>query len=323
LVKPHTANAEAYELCLKGRFFWNQRGIGLKKALHYFELALIEDPGYALALSGLADTYSLLSWYGYLPPAEVIPKAIAAATRALQINPQLAEAHTSLGFCQLCQNCDWTGAEREFRRAIELNPRNVPAHYWLGWLHSCVGNHEAAIQHCREAVALEPYSPVACTFLGWMLYHAGRLDEAAEQLRRLAEADGRFVFGIWLLGRVYAAAGKRDLALEELSKADALSKSAAWARCTFGHALAILGERDKAEAVLAELQNTSQYPYVRAIGVALLHLGLGNHDRALDWLDKACEEQDVWALMMKVDPIYAPLRTHKQFADLLRRIGLA
>ena len=124
--KLQTTNAEAYELYLKGRFFWNQRGIGLRKALHYFELALIEDPGYALAMSGLSDTYSLLSWYGDLPPAEANPKAIAAAKRAVQLDPQLAEAHTSLGFCQLCHNWDRAGAEREFRRAIELNPADYP-----------------------------------------------------------------------------------------------------------------------------------------------------------------------------------------------------
>jgi adenylate cyclase len=127
--KFQTTNAEAYELYLKGRFFWNQRGIGLRKALHYFELALIEDPDYALAMSGLSDTYSLLSWYGDLPPAEAMPKAIAPAKRAVQLDPQLAEAHTSLGFCQFCHNWDRAGAESEFRRAIELNPRTTPARY--------------------------------------------------------------------------------------------------------------------------------------------------------------------------------------------------
>ena len=124
--KLQTTNAEAYELYLKGRFFWNQRGIGLRKALHYFELALIEDPDYALAMSGLSDTYSLLSWYGDLPPAEAIPKAIAPAKRAVQLDPQLAEAHTSLGFSQLFDNWDRAGAEREFRRAIALNHADYP-----------------------------------------------------------------------------------------------------------------------------------------------------------------------------------------------------
>ncbi|MCX7108915.1 MAG: tetratricopeptide repeat protein [Proteobacteria bacterium] len=194
LVKPQTISTEAYELYLKGRFFWNQRGIGLKKALHYFELALIEDADYALALSGLADTYSLLSWYGYLSPNEVIPKAIHAAKRALQLDPQLTEAHTSQGFCLLCQDCDWTGAEGEFLRAIELNPRTVPARYWLGWLHSCCGNHDTAIGHCRQAVELEPFSPIARTFLGWMYYHAGQFGEAEQELLRVIDLDEQFVF---------------------------------------------------------------------------------------------------------------------------------
>ncbi len=322
IVKLHTTSTEAYELYLKGRFFWNQRGIGLRKALHYFELALIEDADYALALSGLADTYSLLSWYGYLPPNEVIPKAIHAAKRALQLDPQLAEAHTSLGFCLLCQDCDWAGAEREFRHAIELNPRTVPARYWLGWLHSCTGNHEAAIEQCRQAVELEPFSPIAWTFFGWMCYHAEQFDAAEQHLRKALELDGRFVFGMWLLGRVYVAAGKRDQALAALAQAAEISNGAAWARCMLGHAWAVFGETAKATEVLGALQDSNQYPYVRAIGVALPLLGLGDREHALPWLEKACDDRDVWALMMKVDPIYADVRTDTQFAALLRRMGL-
>ncbi len=322
LSKLQTASTEAYELYLKGRFFWNQRGIGLKKALHYFELALIEDADYALALSGLADTYSLLSWYGYLPPNEVIPKAILAAKRALQLDPQLAEAHTSLGFCLLCQDCDWAGAEGEFIRAIQLNPRTVPARYWLGWLHSCCGNHDTAIGHCLQAVELEPFSPIARTFLGWMHYHAGQFDEAEQELLRAIALDERFVFGIWFLGRVYAAADKRDLAIAALEKAEEVSSGAAWTRCMLGHAWAIFGEQAKALKILADIQDANQYLYVRAIGVALPLLGLGDRDQALTWLDKACNDRDVWALMMKVDPIYADLRMDARFVALLRRMGL-
>src|ERR1700676_5029614 len=168
--------------------------------------------GYALAMSGLSDTYSLLSWYGELPPAEAIPKAIAPAKRAVQLDPQLAEAHTSLGFCQLC-NWDRAGGEREFRRAISLNPRTTPARYWLGWLYSSAGHHEEAIEHCRQAVELEPFSAIDRMFLGWMYYHAGKFDEAERQLRKGSELDedARFVAGIWFLGKVYVAAGKRDL----------------------------------------------------------------------------------------------------------------
>lgn len=229
VIKFQTTNAEAYEMYLKGRFFWNQRGIGLRKALHHFELALIEDPDYALAMSGLSDTYSLLGWYGDLAPAEAMPKAIAPAKRAVQLNPQLAEAHTSLGFCQLC-NWDRAGAERKFRRAIELNPRTTPARYWLGWLHSSAGRHEEAIEHCRQAVELEPFSAIDRVLLGWMYYHTGKFDEAEQQLRKGIEldADVRFVFGTWLIGKVYVASGKRDLAFRELVKAVENSRGSAW-----------------------------------------------------------------------------------------------
>jgi TolB-like protein/lipopolysaccharide biosynthesis regulator YciM len=322
LVKLPTINAEAYELYLKGRFFWNQRGIGLKKAQHYFELALIEDPDYVLAMSGLADTYSLLNWYGYLPPRDAVPKAAAVAKRALQLDPQLAEAHTSLGFCELCKSRDWAGAEREFRRASELNPRTVPARYWLGWAYSCAGNHKTAIEYCASAVELEPFSPITGTFLGWMYYNAGKFDDAEQELRKVIELDERFVFGMWLLGRAYVAASKQDQALIALAKAEELSQGAGWTRCVLGHAWAKFGEPAKARKILADLQDPNQYPYVRAIGVALTLLGLGERDQALFWLEKACKDRDVWALMMKVDPIYADLRMDARYVALLRRMGL-
>ncbi len=302
--KFQTTNAEAYELYLKGRFFWNQRGIGLRKALHYFELALIEDPDYALAMSGLSDTYSLLSWYGDFPPAEAMPKAIAPAKRAVQLNPQLAEAHTSLGFCQLC-NWDWTGAERKFLRAIALNPRTTPARYWLGWIHSSLGRHEEAIEHCQQAVELEPFSAIDRVFLGWMYYHAGKFDEAEQQLQKGNELDGdeRFVFGSWLLGKVYVASGKHDLAFRELGKAVENSRGSAWTMCMLGHAWGVLGEPAKAQEILADLQNSDKQGYVRAFGVAMIYQGLGDRDHALARLEKGCKDRDVWALNLKVDPI--------------------
>jgi adenylate cyclase len=324
IVKLQTTNAEAYELYLKGRFFWNQRGIGLKKALHYFELALIEDPEYALAMSGLSDAYSLLSWYGYLSPAEATPRAIAAANRAVQLDPQLAEAHASLGFCEFCHRWEWTGAEFEYRRAIELNPRVTHARYWLGWLCSCAGHHEEAIEHCRQAVALEPFSAIDRTFLGWMNYHARKFDEAEQQLRQSIELDKnrRFVFGTWLLGKVYVATGKYDLALQELGKAVGNSGGSAWTRSMLAHALGASGELGKAQEILADLQDADRHGYVRAFDVATVYLGLHDRDQALAWLEKGCNDHDIWALNLKVDPIYADLRMDPRFVTLLRTIGL-
>src|ERR1700726_2346715 len=321
--KLQTTNAEAYELYLKGRFFWNQRGMGLRKALHYFELALIEDPDYALAMSGLSDSYNLLSWYGDLPPAEAIPKAIAPAKRAVQLDPQLAEAHTSLGFSQLSDNWDRAGAERDFRRAIELNPRTTPARYWLGWLYSCAGRHEEAIEHCGQAVELEPFSAIDRMFLGWMYYHAGRFDEAEQQLRKGSELDedARFVAGIWFLGKVYVASGKHDLAVRELGEAVENSRGSAWTRCMLGHAWGVFGEPAKAQEILADLQDSDKH-YVRAFGVAMIYLGLGDRAQSLALLEDGWDGRDVWGLNLKVDPIYTYLRTDARFVALLRRVGL-
>jgi tetratricopeptide (TPR) repeat protein len=263
-----------------------------------------------------------LSWYGDLPPAEAIPKAIAPAKRAVQLDPQLAEAHTSLGFCQLC-NWDRAGAEREFRRAIALNPRTTPARYWLGWLYSSAGHHEEAIEHCRQAVELEPFSAINRVFLGWMYYHAGQFDDAEQQLRKGSELeDERFVFGIWFLGKVYVASGKHDLAVRELGKAVEHSRGSAWTRCMLGHAWGVFGEPAKAQEILADLQDPDKHGYVRAFGVAMIYLGLGDRDQALSWLEKGCNDRDVWALNLKVDPIYADLRTDARFVTLLKRVGL-
>ncbi|HTV31794.1 MAG TPA: adenylate/guanylate cyclase domain-containing protein [Methylocella sp.] len=324
VIKLQTTNTEAYELYLKGRFFWNQRGIGLRKALHYFELALIEDPEYALAMSGLSDAYSLLSWYGYLSPAEATPRAIAAANRAVQLDPQLAEAHASLGFCQFCHGWDRAGAEFEYRRAIELNPRATHARYWLGWLCSCVGHHEEAVEHSRLAVGLEPFSAIDRTFLGWMNYHARQFDEAEQQLRQSIELDKnqRFVFGTWLLGKVYVATGKYDLALQELGKAVRNSRGSSWTRSMLAHALGASGELGKAQEILADLQDAGRSGYIRAFDVATVYLGLRDRDQALAWLEKGCNDHDIWALNLKVDPIYADLQTDARFVALRRMVGL-
>jgi tetratricopeptide (TPR) repeat protein len=155
-----------------------------------------------------------------------------------------------------------------------------------------------------------------------MYYHAGKLNQAEEQLRKVIELDEQFVFGIWFLGRVYVAAGKRDQALAALVKAAEISSGAAWTRCMLGHAWAIFGEPAKAKEVLADLQDSNKYPYVRAIGVAMPLLGLGDREEALTWLEKGCNDRDIWALMMKVDPTYADLRRDTRFVALLRRMGL-
>ena len=209
-------------------------------------------------------------------------------------------------------------SEREFRRAIALNPRTTPARYWLGWLYSSAGRHEEAIEHCRQAVELEPFSAINRMFLGWMYYHAGKFDEA-EQLRKGSELDEdvRSVAGIWFLGKVYVASGKRDLAFRELGKAVEYSRRSA--RCMLGHAWGVFCEPANAREILAD---SDKHDYVRAFGVAMIYVGLGDRNQALTWLEKGCNDRDVWALNLKVDPIYADLRTDPRFVALLRMIGL-
>jgi tetratricopeptide (TPR) repeat protein len=157
-----------------------------------------------------------------------------------------------------------------------------------------------------------------------MYYHAGKFDEAEQQLRKGSELDEdvRFVAGIWFLGKVYVASGKHELAVRELGKAVKNSRGSAWTRCMLGHAWGVFGEPAKAQEILADLQDSDKYGYVRAFGVAMIYLGLGDRDQALTWLEKGCNDRDVWALMLKVDPIYADLRTDPRFVALLRTVGL-
>jgi tetratricopeptide (TPR) repeat protein len=175
-----------------------------------------------------------------------------------------------------------------------------------------------------RAVEFEPFSAIDRVFLGWMYYHAGKFDEAEQQLRKgiKLDADVRFVFGSWLLGKVYVATGKHGLALRELGKAVENSRRSAWTMCMLGHAWGVFGERAKAQEILADLQDKDKHGYVRAFGVAMIYLGLGDRDQALAWLEKGCNDRDVWALNLKVDSIYADLRTDARFVALLRRVGL-
>ena len=322
LAKRHTESTAAYQLYLKGRQLWNQRGKGMFTAISYFEQALAADPQYALAYTGLADSYGLLAFFCYLPPRQAFPKARAAATRALEIDDRLGEAHTSLGYVHMLHNWDLAAAEREFKRAIQLNPNHVPAHYWYAPLLLRMGRAEECLAQDRLAVELDPLSPITHTHLGWMLLSTRHFEEAIPRLRAALELDPNYALAHTLLGLTYCGLARYEEALSEFQTAATLWERNPWMLGLFGYTCAQAGRRDEALKLLAELEEKAAHQYVRGTSLALLYHALGEEGRALEWLEKAYEERDVWFWFVPVDPLYAPLLAHPRGAALLRRAGV-
>lgn len=322
LARRQTGSTEAYQLYLKGRYFWNQRGLGLKKGMFYFELALLEDPGYALAYAGLADSHNLLAFYGFAPPKEALPKAKAAALKGLALDPHLAEAHSSLGFATLVYDWNWSQAESELRLAIELNPQYVPARYWYASYLSAMGEIDAAVREARRAIEMDPLSVFANNHAGWMLLQARQIDSAIQEFRKVLNTDPNFMIGYWLLAQALLQKGLHEAALALLQKAFDLSAGNSWMLAWVGYAQAAAGEKAKAQAVLADLNQRAAQSHIRAFYYALIHLGLGEIERALDYLEKAYEERELWLVWGRTDALFDPLQKEPRFRALLRKIGL-
>jgi DNA-binding winged helix-turn-helix (wHTH) protein/TolB-like protein/Tfp pilus assembly protein PilF len=324
LIKRDTDNAEAYQLYLKGRFFWNKRtGEGFKLGIVQFKQAVEKDPGYALAYAGLADSYTGLTFYNFAAPNETMPKAKEAATNALAIDSTLAEAHASLAHVKVNYDWEWSDAEKEFRRSIELKPDYATAHQWYA-IHylTPTGQLEEAIQEMKRALDLEPTSLVMNTFLGATLYFAGRYDDAIEQCRKTIEMDSNFAVAHWHLGLVYEQKGMFDDAIAELQKAITLSGSSPLMIAALGYAYAKAGKRNEANRILDELQKLSAVRYVSSCELAAIYVALGEREQAFQRLEKAYKERSFHLINLKVRPEFAPLRPDPRFHDLVRRIGL-
>lgn len=322
LVKRHTASTQAYQLYLQGRFYWNQRGESLKKGMHYFDLALLEDPNYALAYTGLADSFNLLGFYGYVPPKDSVPKAKAAAVKAVELDDTSAEAHNSLGFSQLIYEWDWRAAVKEFRRALEINPNYPPARYWLASYLTAAGQHDEAIAEDLRALEIDPLSVFVRTHLGWTYLHARQFEQAEEQLRKALELDPQFIVAQWALGRAYIGRGLFQKGIHAFEQVLAFPPTGAWSQAWLGHTYALLGQPERAARILAELQQLSQRTYVRAYLFAVLHLALGQLDQTFEWLQKSYEERDVWLGWIKCDYNFDKVQSDPRFVQLWRSLGL-
>lgn len=320
LKKRHTENPAAYREYLRGRYHWNRRTEdGFQRGIHQFELAIAEDPVYALAYAGLADCYSMLCSYCLAAPAEVLPKARAAAAKALEIDDTLAEAHASLAAISE-MNWEWAAARKLYQRAIELNRNYATAHQWYAEYLARVGELDEAVAQAQKAQQLEPLSSVINTGLGWILFFAGRIEEAIAQYRSAVELEPSFAPARWRLGDAYLRRGIIDQALAELRSAVQLSDRSSMALARLGRGLAMAGEKVEAAAILEELKQLSARHYVSPYDVAIVYAGLADAPRALEWLELAWEGRASWLSFIGVEPIFEDLRTDSRFANLLQRI---
>jgi len=322
--KTYTADTEAYQLYLKGRFYWNRRtGESLKQAVGFFNQAIEKDPNYALAYAGLAESYELFALYSVALPQESMPKAKAAALRAIELDDSLAEAHSALGI--YLSNYSWNqpAAEREFRRAIELNPNYPTAHQQLAnYCLMAMGRFDESIAEGRRAEELDPLSPIISTDVGANLTRARRLDEAIAQFDHTLTLDPNCFAARYALGTAYHAKGKYGEAIAEFRKALALNDDP-WVKALLARSLAKSGQRDEAVKLLGELQSESANRYVASSGMAVVLGALGEKDKAFVWLEKEVTDRTPRPPLFSVNPVFDDLRDDPRFADLVRRVAAA
>jgi serine/threonine-protein kinase len=319
----YTENVNAYNLYLKGRFAWNQRTqAALLEAIRFFEAAIAEDPAYALAYTGLSDSYALQVDYRGAPVTEGMRRAREEAHRALELDDGLAEAHTSLAWVTFIHDWDWEKAGREFARAIELNPRYASARQWHGWYLVAMGRVEEAIAEGHMAEELDPSSIPIHGSLGWLYQYARLWEEPAARLRRSVALNPTNDETVWALGVSLMELGDYDQAERVLRDAEALASANFHAFATLGRLAVKQGKRDDAEARLRQLERIARDRYVSPVDFARLHIGLGNHDAAFEWMERAYEERRGWLAYLKVDPLVDPLRADPRFGEWLRRMGL-
>ena len=321
--KRHTDNIVAYGLYLKGRFEWNKRtSEGVAEGIKYFEQAIAEDPGYALAYTGLSDSYALQLDYRSVPVAEGFQRAKEYALKALEIDETVAEAHASLAWTLFIYDWDWKAAEREFRRAIELNPHYASAHQWCAFLLASQGKCEEGLVAAHTALELDPASVSMRRSLGWLYYYARRYDQARDHLARAVEMNPLAEESYRVLGFVLAAQGNLVEAERVLREGTSLPGSGTYATSALGYVLALAGQRAEAEELLAELGRIATNGYVSPVAFTTINIGLRDFDAVMKWAEAAYEERRGWLVYLTVNPLLDPLRGDPRFEALVRKMRL-
>ena len=321
LAKKYTDNVEAYQELLRGWYFWSQRTpSGLKKAIEAYQHATEKDPHCAMAYAGLAGSYAMAVWYLPLESKDAMSKAKAAALKAVEIDPNLSEAHLAMSHV-LGYEWDWTGSQREMQRARELDP-NFTGYGYAYTLLLFENKSDEAVRWIKRSEELDPLSPLVSSNVGQILYYARRYDEAIAQCRKTLELDPNYAMTHMYLGQAYIQKKMFPEAIEEIQKAINLSEGNPEILAVLGYAYAAAGETKKAEEVISKLVESSKHQHVASYIVAEIYATLNRKDEAFTWLDKAYKEHAVHLLSIKVEPTFDSLRSDARYDDLLRRLGL-
>jgi len=321
--RPVAATPEAHEAYLQGRYFCGQRSEdALKRALQFFERALLLDPNYAKACAGIADCCTLLAWFGAVWPREAGSRATSAATRALEIDPNLGEAYASLGLVRFWHAWDWKGAEEMFQRAIELNPSYAMARQWYASFLNAMGRHDEARTQLLAAREIDPHALIIQMNMADPPFFARDYARAVEYLEAILRSAPQFFPAMFNLGRAYVQLGKYPEAITSFEKAIQYSGNRE-GKPALAHAYALAGRTAEARKLLTDIKEDHSGRYIASPMVARVHLGLGEMDQAMEWLEKGFEERSYWMSFLKVDPVWDPLRKDPRFRSLLeKKVGL-
>lgn len=323
LIKRSTADVEAYNLYLKGRYFWGKRTKeGFRKAMEFFKQSVEKDPNFTVAYSGLADSYNLIGFYNFSQPKEVFPKAKEAAQKALRIDDTIAEAYASLAFVELYYDWDWKAAHENFMKAVELSPGYPTAHHWYAEYLMVVGRIEEAVVEAKRALESDPFSLIINVLLGWAFHYSSQFDQAVEQYLKTLEMDPGFAPAHYFLGLTYVQKALFDEAKEEFKKAKSIFGDNTLANAALWHAKAKQGKTDEVQKVIDEMEKIPPQTYFPLYYKAAIYADVGDSDRAFYWLEKCFEERDMWLPLFKVDPIWSDLRLDPRFKGLLKKMGL-
>lgn len=323
MVEARPVNPEAYQAYLKGRFHWNKRTPdGLQKAVEYFEQAVSLDPDWPLGYAGLADAYLGMSIWASMRPGEAIPKARAAAAKALEMDESLAGAHATMAFIATLYDWDSPTAEREYQRALALSPNYATAHQWYAQHLTITSRHDAAIKEISKAQEFDPLALIIGANVGCVHYFAGDLEQAETRLRKTLEFGPDFAYAHQVLTMTLFLQGRFAEAITEAREAVRLSNNEPLCAATLGYVCAKAGQPEEARRILDELAARSTEAYIAPTFLALVHAGLGERDRMFEWFERAYKERDVWLRDTLIDPLLTPMRTDPRFTDLVRRVGL-
>ncbi len=323
LARHYTEDTEAYQSYIKGRYYWNKRDAeGLKKAIGYFEDAILKDPNYALAYAGLADSYAALGVVEDQSSQDLMPKARSAALRALELDDGLAEAHASLGYVKHRFEWDWPGAEKEFKRAIELNPDYAAAHQWYGWYLISESRFDEAQSEFQRAEQIDPLSLYTNLTAGVPYFFSGQYDKAATQFKKVSEMDPNFWLAHRWLGKTYEQQGKYDEAIAEFQTVIKLHGGNITQSPALGCVYALAGRQKEARQVLADLLRMAKQKYVSAYTIAMLYATLGDKDQAFVWLARDAKARNDDLVFLRVEDRFKTLRSDPRFADLVKQVGI-